>query len=395
MRCARLGAFVGLGILACACGEHSWDTEEFSRTQLNGLTLPRGTFALTFDDGPGPRTAELGSYLAEQGIPATFFVQGSRAVNKTSVLAALSRQGHLIANHSWSHASFTDIADPVDEVSRTDRVIAPYVPRGVFLFRAPYGNWAPHVADVLNATELRRYVGGIFWDIGGSLTASYAADWACWSRGLSVEECGNRYFTEISNRGRGIVLMHDIHGKTIDMVKQLVPRLKAQGHRFVRADGIPLIADRIRDAGGHPSSQPLPQPTVQPTPERPHPALGALACPAGFQLEPVGRFGGVICATDSQAYGAFTAEMIRACIAKGGGRSCQSTTWARSLALAVRGTGLCPAGSAYDAGIRYCVEGDMALGPFPSSIVASCQRHGGDCDPLRIPRSVLARMAGS
>jgi hypothetical protein len=44
------------------------------------------------------------------------------------------------------------------------------------------------------------------------------------------------------------VLMHDIHGKTVDMVKLLVPRLRAKGFSFVRLTASPTIA-RARDNG--------------------------------------------------------------------------------------------------------------------------------------------------
>ena len=38
--------------------------------------LPPHCVALTFDDGPGPRSAELARLLRDEGVPATFFVLG-------------------------------------------------------------------------------------------------------------------------------------------------------------------------------------------------------------------------------------------------------------------------------------------------------------------------------
>ncbi len=51
----------------------------FFDQDIIGNRLPPGTICLTYDDGPGPETLELGRYLAEQHIPATFFVIGQHA----------------------------------------------------------------------------------------------------------------------------------------------------------------------------------------------------------------------------------------------------------------------------------------------------------------------------
>ena len=74
-----------------------------------------------------------------------------------------------------------------------------------------------------------------------TLTATAAADWDCWGKHISVEKCGALYMNEMNTRKRGIVLMHDIHSNTIDMVKQLVPQLKAQGWKFTTVPEVPSI----------------------------------------------------------------------------------------------------------------------------------------------------------
>jgi hypothetical protein len=46
--------------------------------------------------------------------------------------------------------------------------------------------------------------------------------------------------------------MHDIHSRTVDMVKWMVPELKAQGYKFVRTDVVPSINADLRAAGATP-----------------------------------------------------------------------------------------------------------------------------------------------
>ena len=46
---------------------------EQSRLLCGTPELPPGCVALTFDDGPGPRSAELARLLRDEGVPGTFF----------------------------------------------------------------------------------------------------------------------------------------------------------------------------------------------------------------------------------------------------------------------------------------------------------------------------------
>ena len=60
--------------------------------------------ALTFDDGPDPvDTPRLLDMLREKGVKATFFVVGKRAEQYPDIVRRAWEEGHLIANHTWSH----------------------------------------------------------------------------------------------------------------------------------------------------------------------------------------------------------------------------------------------------------------------------------------------------
>jgi peptidoglycan-N-acetylglucosamine deacetylase len=60
--------------------------------------------ALTFDDGPDPvDTPKLLDLLREKDVKATFFVIGKRADEHPEVVRRAWAEGHLIANHTWSH----------------------------------------------------------------------------------------------------------------------------------------------------------------------------------------------------------------------------------------------------------------------------------------------------
>jgi peptidoglycan/xylan/chitin deacetylase (PgdA/CDA1 family) len=211
---------------------------------LKGADLPPPTLCLTYDDGPGPHTRELGRYLHEEGIRAAFFLLGRLAEGQGDLLRQLRAWGHLLGNHTWSHPGLVTLARPggdvVAEVARADAVLRPHV-RGPVLLRPPYGSWrdktrpggpedAPTsvVADRLRRSgQFEDYVGPIKWDI-------VAEDWECWRQGVPAEECAARHLEAVERVGRGIVLLMFVPYSAIERHGVLGDRRSAA---LVAADG--------------------------------------------------------------------------------------------------------------------------------------------------------------
>ncbi len=217
-----------------------------------------GTLALTFDDGPSAFTGALLDTLAQNNVKATFFVVGSRVRHHPEVMERMMREGHIIANHSFSHARLGRryAANPellITQIGTTNDAIAPYIRPGQGLyFRAPYGIWRTVHADFLNEDPaLKYYVGPIYWDIGGQVTVDddgfvrAAADWDCWSKDLTSEQCGDGYLNEIRRKKGGVVLMHDIRERSVWMVSHVLPTLVAEGYKFVTLDEVQTL-DKYR-----------------------------------------------------------------------------------------------------------------------------------------------------
>lgn len=224
--------------------------ELVAERQLNGSELPLKTLTLTFDDGPGRRTIELADYLAERGIHATFFINGAKVAGRQGALDTIVGRGHLLANHTQNHKQLTALsgATIVKEITETDDLIAQVQPDGPWVIRAPFGAWNAGVSRAVNASPMSKYVGSVFWDQGGTLTQTSAADWDCWGKGVSVQRCGDLYMTEIRAKKRGIVLMHDIHDKTVEMVKYIVPKLIEEGYAFAPLEEVPSVKRALASA---------------------------------------------------------------------------------------------------------------------------------------------------
>src|ERR1700687_3808987 len=68
--------------------------------------------AMTFDDGPSAKlTPKLLDLLATHHIKATFFLIGQNVAENPEIVARETREGHEVANHSWSHPNLAKMSD--------------------------------------------------------------------------------------------------------------------------------------------------------------------------------------------------------------------------------------------------------------------------------------------
>ncbi len=112
--------------------------------------------AITFDDGPDKETTEiLLKILEKHQIKVAFFFVGSKIEHNEGVLKKINEKGHLIGNHSWSHAFLFDFFLPdkmVREIKKTDTIIESITGTHVDFFRPPYGVTNPFLSRALKRT---------------------------------------------------------------------------------------------------------------------------------------------------------------------------------------------------------------------------------------------------
>lgn len=269
---------LSLGLTACTGNENgaatpslgvsvAGDANELFQSKSIGDFGLRGSkkVVLTYDDGPTPGVTEpLLDLLRKYNVKATFFMLGGSVKGQERTLRRMRDEGHILANHSYSHANlasnvyYLDINALLHEVRDSNSKIHPYMnPAHRMYFRAPYGAWtASHAAKLNKMRDLRDYIGPIFWNVGGEISprgtrpmsASQiraAADWDCWSNNpkkgiypIPVDVCAAGYFKEIESKGGGVVLMHDKSIKTVQMSAKLIPMLINAGYEIVTLDEI-------------------------------------------------------------------------------------------------------------------------------------------------------------
>ncbi|MAF78064.1 MAG: hypothetical protein CME60_07865 [Halobacteriovoraceae bacterium] len=208
---------------------------------------------ITIDDGPTPGvTDKILDSLAKYNAQAVFFVIGEKAQRYPSLMRRIQREGHIVANHSMTHANLGNLSFwkrrkvvkeeflGGHEVTKNYATNSPY-----FYFRAPYGSWEDKVAKILNRTEVgQKYIGPLLWDIGGTMdTQSYtkAADWACWSKGVSVSNCLQGYTNETLRKKGGVVLFHDLKKNSAQLIDGYLKEFSNRSdYRFISIDELDL-----------------------------------------------------------------------------------------------------------------------------------------------------------
>jgi peptidoglycan-N-acetylglucosamine deacetylase len=185
--------------------------------------LAPGEVVLTFDDGPSPKdTREILAALAKECTKATFFMVGEMVAVHPEIVKEVAEQGHTIGTHTWSHPNVAHLTLPElkHEVEATFDLVQKNSPTPVApFFRYPYLSSSKLSEDYFKS----RNIGQFAVDIDSN-------DWRV-RRSAPVIA---RVMAGLKARGRGIILMHDIHKWTADAVPKLLAKLKAGGYKVVQ-----------------------------------------------------------------------------------------------------------------------------------------------------------------
>jgi peptidoglycan/xylan/chitin deacetylase (PgdA/CDA1 family) len=135
---------VGLGVHATVCFTGTFVPSLGMWADALSRRAP-GTkrVALTFDDGPDPRTTRrVLQCLAEHGQRATFFVLGEKAERHADVIREATRAGHEIALHGHTHDrlyALRSVRRLREDIARGSRALEGITGVKPKLFRAPVG----------------------------------------------------------------------------------------------------------------------------------------------------------------------------------------------------------------------------------------------------------------
>ena len=191
-----------------------------ARPGVHTMSMPRfrrdKTIALSFDDGPGPDTAELVASLMSHGAGATFFVIGRSVAARADLLRTMAVDGFEIGNHTQTHPRLSLLQS--HEVERELRAAGEAIeaatgvaPR---LVRPPFGDDAVRLSAIAAGLGLLP----VLWTLS---THDYD--------GRSAAAIAETILTDV--RPGSVVLMHDAgpagerRRETVEAVAAILPQL--------------------------------------------------------------------------------------------------------------------------------------------------------------------------
>lgn len=200
--------------------------------------------ALTFDDGPHPAyTRRILEILRREKVKATFFVIGFMAEKNPELIKEIAKEGHAIANHSYSHATLTKLSfnQMMTEYKAANGVVRSLTGKSPRYCRPPGGDFSEAVVDagaVLGMTT-------VLW-------TNDPGDYANPGQKTLLK----REIRKLTPGG--IVLLHDGSQDTLNTLAEFVRAAKAAGYKFVSLDELRGVKSKpaIKHASGE--QKPLP-----------------------------------------------------------------------------------------------------------------------------------------
>jgi peptidoglycan/xylan/chitin deacetylase (PgdA/CDA1 family) len=177
--------------------------------------------ALTFDDGPGPHTADVLKILDKYKVKATFFVIGGASDAHASLIQEEVARGHVVANHTVHHAALDTLSrrDQAAEIDGQTEAIEMFGAPRPRLMRPPYNAWNETTLEVLD----KRGMLMVLWDVETN-------DWQLPGSDVIVQ----RVLDAV--QPGSIVLFHDGGGdrsQTVAALPRIIEQLKADGYKLV------------------------------------------------------------------------------------------------------------------------------------------------------------------
>ncbi len=204
--------------------------------------MPKVT--LSFDNGPDPDiTPRVLDILARLGVTAHFFVLGKHLVAPAGqrLVARARDEGHLIGNHSFSHAIplGKDLrADAVEhEIAATEALLAPLVP-GPKRFR-PFGDGGALGPHLLSPSAVDYLIAHgyscVLWN-------SVPRDW------IEPDAWATRALADCATRSHTLLVLHDVAHACLTHLEGFIDAARERGMQFVPelpADCVPIADGRV------------------------------------------------------------------------------------------------------------------------------------------------------
>ncbi len=194
--------------------------------------VARKEVILTFDDGPsGEYTASILRSLKEVNAKAIFFHMAKNVRANPDAVKQVAADGHAIGSHSITHTCLgtsnacrrkngriLTFDEAVAEIKGGHQAIHDILGWVDPFFRFPYGETSVELKNYLKMNS----TGEFFWSIDSE-------DW----KAQPNETMLRNTLARLDEKGRGIVLFHDIQRRTAEVMPQFLRELYTRGYSVV------------------------------------------------------------------------------------------------------------------------------------------------------------------
>ena len=178
---------------------------------------------LTFDDGPQAKlTDRVLAALKRHCTKATFFSIGKMALGLPDIIRRVHKEGHTVGTHTWSHRNLAGKKGKTVAIDEIERGISA-VKRAVGKPVAPFFRY-PFLRDSKESLQhlSKRNIAIFSMDVD-SFDFKFR----------NPKRLANKVMAKLKDKGKGILLMHDIQPVTAKAVPLILDMLKSEGFKIV------------------------------------------------------------------------------------------------------------------------------------------------------------------
>lgn len=252
--------------------------DQYKASSLKGTKK----IVLTFDDGPHEsRTPRLLDILKKYNVKATFFILTKNVNSRTMpIVERILQEGHILSSHDHDHENNngesmeefrSELKESIFLLKNIERLTG--IEQNNAYYRFPYGaygsNGAYHHFNVMKSVSNDLFgencINFAFWDI----------DSEDWMQQLSSEQIASNVLANIVGgkaykhkvkktifgnvkykidsyditrpMGGGVVLMHDIHDRSLEAAELIIKRSKELGIEIVPLSSVKEYAYKQKD----------------------------------------------------------------------------------------------------------------------------------------------------
>ena len=203
--------------------------EETDNAPLDPRVQP--AVAISFDDGPSEFTQQVLDVLAENDCHATFFMVGTSMDKMPEMVKAVYDAGNEVGLHTWRHNDLTQMEANavVRNLELCQNIVTAQTGTTAKWLRPPYGRVGPSAYGACRALGM------------------YIATWSLDSRDWETQNAEKIYKEVMGQLRNGdIILFHDTHAATVEVLKKILPEIKARGFQILTVDQLMSFREKLR-----------------------------------------------------------------------------------------------------------------------------------------------------